>query len=88
MLSRLTDQLAAQNVKVLLFALDDSEQLEHILEQIWTYQIDGVIALTAHFDYRDIAQFEQQQIPVVLYNRQVLDHPVNTVSVDHEQGIR
>jgi DNA-binding LacI/PurR family transcriptional regulator len=88
LLSRLTDQLSAQNVKVLLFTLDTSEQLEEILEQVWTYQVDGVIALAAHFDYRDIAQFEQHHIPVVLYNRQVIDHPVNTVCVDHEQGIR
>jgi DNA-binding LacI/PurR family transcriptional regulator len=88
LLSRLTDQLAEQHIKVLLFTLDSSEQLDDLLEQIWTYQVDGVIALTAHFNYRDIAQFEQHNIPVVLYNRQVVDHPVNTVCVDHEQGIR
>ena len=88
LLSRLTENLSAQNVKVLLFTLDGSEQLEDLLEQIWAYQVDGVIALAAHFDYRDITQFEQHHIPVVLYNRQVLDHPVNTVCVDHEQGIR
>ena len=88
LLSRLTEQLSEKNVKVLLFTLDGSDQLEELLEQVWTYQVDGVIALAAHFDYRDIAQFEQHQIPVVLYNRQVLDHPVNTVCVDHEQGIR
>jgi len=50
LLSRLTEQLSEQNVKVLLFTLDGSEQLEELLEQIWTYQVDGVIALTAHFD--------------------------------------
>jgi len=88
LLSRLTDNLSEQNVKVLLFTLDASEQLEDLLEQIWTYQVDGVIAMAAHFDYRDITQFEQHHIPVVLYNRQVLDHPVNTVCVDHERGIR
>ena len=88
LLSRLTEQLSSQNVKVLLFTLDGSEQLEELLEQVWTYQVDGVIALAAHFDYRDIAQFEQHHIPVVLYNRQVPDYPVNTVCVDHEQGIR
>ncbi len=88
LLSRLTEQLSEKNVKVLLFTLEGSDQLEELLEQVWTYQVDGVIALAAHFDYRDIAQFEQHQIPVVLYNRQVLDHPVNTVCVDHEQGIR
>jgi DNA-binding LacI/PurR family transcriptional regulator len=88
LLSRLTDQLSGKGVKVLLFTLDAAEQLEKLLEQIWTYQVDGVIALAAHFDYSDIAKFEDHDIPFVLYNRQVFDHGVNSVSVDHEQGIR
>jgi DNA-binding LacI/PurR family transcriptional regulator len=88
LLSRVTDQLSDRGVRVLLFTLDESSQLEALLEQIWTFQVDGVIALTAHFDHRDIAQFEAHHIPVVLYNRQVPDHPVNTVCVDHGQGIR
>ena len=88
LLSRITDQLSDRGVRVLLFTLDKSAQLEHVLEQIFTFQVDGVIALTAHFDHRDITQFEEHHIPVVLYNRQVPDHPVNTVCVDHGQGIR
>jgi DNA-binding LacI/PurR family transcriptional regulator len=88
LLSRVTDQLSNRGVRVLLFTLDHSDQLEALLEQIWTFQVDGVIALTAHFDHRDIAQFEEHDIPVVLYNRQVPDHPVNTVCVDHAQGLR
>jgi len=88
LLSRVTDQLSARGVRVLLFTLDESSQLEELLEQIWTFQVDGVIALTAHFDHRDITKFEEHDIPVVLYNRQVPDHPVNTVCVDHAQGIR
>lgn len=88
LLSSVTDQLSERGQRVLLFTLEESEQLELLLEQIWTFQVDGVIALTAHFDHRDITQFEEHQIPVVLYNRQVPDHPVNTVCVDHSQGIR
>jgi DNA-binding LacI/PurR family transcriptional regulator len=88
LLSRVTDQLSDRGVRVLLFTLDEKHQLVELLEQIWTFQVDGVIALTAHFDHEDIAQFEEHNIPVVLYNRQVLDHPVNTVCVDHEQGLR
>lgn len=87
LLSRLTANLAEQGVKVLLFTLDAAEQLESLLEQIWTYQVDGVIALAAHFDYSDIAKFNEHDIPFVLYNRQVISHGVNSVSVDHEQGI-
>lgn len=88
LLSRITDRLSDHGVKVLLFTLDESSELDHLLEQVWTFQVDGVIALTAHFDPEDIAQFEEHNIPVVLYNRQVPDHPVNTVCVDHGQGVR
>jgi DNA-binding LacI/PurR family transcriptional regulator len=87
LLSRLTAHLSERGVKVLLFTLDAAEQLEGLLEQIWTYQVDGVIALAAHFDYSDIAQFDEHDIPFVLYNRQLVNHGVNSVSVDHEQGI-
>jgi DNA-binding LacI/PurR family transcriptional regulator len=88
LLSRLTAHLSERGVKVLLFTLDAAEQLEGLLEQIWTYQVDGVIALAAHFDYADIAQFEAHDVPFVLYNRQLFNYGVNSVSVDHEQGIR
>ena len=88
LLSILTEHLSNRGVKVLLFTLDESDQLEPLLEQLWTYQVDGVIALTAHFDHEDITQFEAHNIPVVLYNRQAPNHPVNTVNVDHNQGVR
>jgi DNA-binding LacI/PurR family transcriptional regulator len=88
LLSKVTDQLSSRGVRVLLFTLDDKDNLVELLDQIWTFQVDGVVALTAHFDPQDIAQFEEHDIPVVLYNRQVSDHPVNTVCVDHDQGIR
>jgi len=87
-LTRITEHLAARGAKVLLFTLDAADQLENLLEQIWTYQVDGVIALAAHFDHEEIEQFEAHNIPVILYNRQVPDHPVNTVNVDHSQGVR
>ncbi|MEE4216638.1 MAG: LacI family DNA-binding transcriptional regulator [Xanthomonadales bacterium] len=88
LLSRITDHLSRRGNKVLLFTLDTAEQLENILDQLWTYRVDGVIALAAHFDHKDIVQFEEHDIPVVLYNRQAPDHPVNTVNVDHAQGVR
>lgn len=88
LLTRLTEELSAKGVRVLLFTLDDPDGLEQLLEQVWTFQVDGVIALTAHFTHESISQFEEHNIPVVLYNRQVPNHPANTVCCDHEQGIR
>jgi len=87
LLTRLTEELSASGVRVLLFTLDDPDGLEELLEQVWTFQVDGVIALTAHFNHSSISQFKDHNIPVVLYNRQVPGHPVNTVCCDHELGI-
>tara|TARA_R110001583_G_scaffold2233_7_gene16419 strand:- start:3216 stop:4223 length:1008 start_codon:yes stop_codon:yes gene_type:complete len=87
-LSQVSKQLAAQNKRVLLFTLDDAEGVDELFEQIWTFQVDGVIALAAHFESDRLAQFEQHDIPVVLYNRNVPDSTANTVSCNHELGIK
>jgi DNA-binding LacI/PurR family transcriptional regulator len=87
LLTRLNEQLSAKGLRILLFTLDGAEELDEVLDRIWAYQVDGVIALAAHFEHPSIAQFEEHDIPVVLYNRQLPDHPVNAVCCDHEQGI-
>ncbi|MFT7261769.1 MAG: DNA-binding LacI/PurR family transcriptional regulator [Glaciecola sp.] len=87
-LSQVSKQLAARNKRVLLFTLDDVEGLDELFEQIWTFQVDGVIALAAHFESDRLAQFEQHDIPVVLYNRNVPDAMANTVCCNHELGIK
>jgi DNA-binding LacI/PurR family transcriptional regulator len=87
-LSQVSKQLAAQHKRVLLFTLDDVEGLDYLFEQIRTFQVDGVIALAAHFESHRLAQFEQHDIPVVLYNRNVPDAMANTVCCNHELGIK
>jgi len=87
-LSQVSKQLAARNKRVLLFTLDDVEGLNELFEQILTFQVDGVIALAAHFESHRLAQFEKHEIPVVLYNRNVLDAMANSVCCNHEQGIK
>lgn len=88
LLSRVTDHLAEHDQQVLLFTLDDPKNLEALLEQIWSFQVDGIIAMSAHIGRADISLLEQDQVPVVLCNQQLRDHPVNTVCVDHRQGIQ
>ena len=86
-LSLLYKRLSEKNERVLLFNLDDAEGLDDILEQIWTFQVDGVIALAAHFDNKSIDNFKVHNIPVVLYNRRVKGHSASSVCCNHEQGI-
>ena len=87
-LSQVSKQLAARNKRVLLFTLDNVEGLDDLFEQILTFQVDGVIALAAHFEHDRLARFEEQKIPVVLYNRNVPDAMANTVCCNHELGIK
>lgn len=86
-LSLLNKRLSEKNERVLLFNLDDAEGLEEILEQIWTFRVDGVVALAAHFDDESITQFKEHNIPVVLYNRKVSGDTTSSVCCNHELGI-
>jgi DNA-binding LacI/PurR family transcriptional regulator len=86
-LSLLNKRLSEKNERVLLFNLDDAAGLDDILEHIWTFQVDGVIAIAAHFDNKSINKFKEHQIPVVLYNRRVSGHSASSVCCNHEQGI-
>ena len=86
-LSLLNKELTARDERVLLFNLDDEEGLDDLLDNLWNYRVDGVIALAAHFDHSSIRQFEDHNIPVVLYNRKVADASASTVCCNHEQGI-
>jgi DNA-binding LacI/PurR family transcriptional regulator len=87
-LSQLNNYLAQQNKRVLLFTLDDVAGLDELLNNIWTFQVDGVIALAAHFEHDSLEQFAHHQIPVVLYNRNVPNSNANTVCCNHEKGIK
>jgi len=86
-LSLLNKRLSEKNERVLLFNLDDATGLDDLLEQIWTFQVDGVIALAAHFDNNSIEKFKDHNIPVVLYNRMVSGLSASAVCVNHDQGI-
>lgn len=87
-LSQVSKQLAVRNKRVLLFTLDEVNELDDLFEQIWTFQVDGVIALAAHFESHRLAQFDEHNIPVVLYNRNVPGAMANTVCCNHESGIK
>lgn len=87
-LTLLSLKIAKENKRVLLFTLDDADGLDNILDQLWTFQVDGVIALAAHFDHASISKFEQHRIPVVLYNREADDQSVSSVRCNHELGTK
>lgn len=86
-LSELSARFTARGVHVLLFTIDHESDVSRIIDQLWQYQVDGVVA-AAHLDEDQIALFEERQVPVVFYNRSYQDIAVNSVCCDQEGGER
>lgn len=80
-LSELTHQLARHGKRVLLFTLAHERDVGRVLNDVWQYQVDGVIAATALSDLQ-IAEFERRQVPLVIFNRALPRQSANTVSCD------
>jgi DNA-binding LacI/PurR family transcriptional regulator len=86
-LFRLTEQLSAAGLRVLLFAIDSEADVEAILEQIWQYQADGVIS-SSHLSFDQYKQLEKRGIPVVFFNRYFARHSTNVVFCDPTQQVQ
>jgi DNA-binding LacI/PurR family transcriptional regulator len=86
-LSELTQRLSQRGTRVLLFTLQRESEIDEILEQVWRYRVDGVVA-AARLSHDQVREFERHRVPFVFYNRYFQDHPVNAVCCDQEGGAR
>lgn len=86
-LSELTQRFSERGTRVLLFTLQRESEIDEILEQVWRYRVDGVVA-AARLSHEQVQEFERHRIPFVFYNRYFQDHPVNAVCCDQEGGAR
>ncbi len=86
-LSELSARCTSRGVHVLLFTIDYESDVNRIVDQLWQYQVDGVIA-AAHLDAAQIKLFEERSVPVVFYNRAYNDYPVSSVCCDQVEGER
>jgi DNA-binding LacI/PurR family transcriptional regulator len=86
-LSELSARFTDRGVHVLLFTLDHESDVGRILEQVWQYQLDGVIA-AAHLEPEQIEMFYRRRVPLVFYNRSYRDVPVSSVCCDQVGGER
>lgn len=85
--SELSARFTERGVHVLLFTLDHESDVSRTLEQVWQYQVDGVI-VAAHLSHEEIATFEERDVPLVFYNRSYADVQVSSVSCDQVEGER
>ncbi len=86
-LAELTQRFSAAGVRVLLFTLTREAEADEVLQQVWPYRVDGVIA-SAQLSPAHVAEFEKRGVPLVFYNRHLHNLPVSSVCCDQEDGAR
>lgn len=86
-LFHLNQRLVERNVHLLLFTLSSERNVEEILEEVWQYRVDGVVA-AAQFSSEQIEACRARNLPIVFYNRSSDNPHVASVCCDHERGER
>ena len=86
-LSELSAQASTRGVRILLFALPHESDIDHDLDQVMQYQVDGVVA-AVRLSPSQIGRFERRGVPVVFFNRFLHDAPTNAVCCDQLEGAR
>jgi DNA-binding LacI/PurR family transcriptional regulator len=86
-LAELTQRLAAHGVKVLLFSLSHESDVDLVLQQVWSYRVDGAI-VAARLSPEQIWDFQKRGVPLVLYNRVEERAECDSVCCDSAGGER
>lgn len=81
-LSELSNAADARGLRVMLFTLDNPAHVSDVVDQILSYQVDGVLSLT-EVPEADARVLETNGVVLVLYNRASATYPANLVSCDH-----
>ena len=85
-LFEVTERLKALNYRTLLFTVRQREDLPELLEQLWQYQVDGVVSAS----FLEAEQYEwlvERNIPVVMFNRFLEERSSNSVWCDTDNNI-
>ncbi len=77
----LSQAFSTIGVRVMLFLLEDEEEIGAVIDHILSYQLDGVIA-AAQIPRQHLDQLQRARVPVLFYNRPG-DDGCASVSCDH-----
>jgi DNA-binding LacI/PurR family transcriptional regulator len=86
-LFHLNQRLVDRKIHLLLFTVSSERNVAEILEEIWQYRVDGVVA-AAQFTPEQIEACRERSLPIVLYNRSSDNPHAASVCCDHERGER
>lgn len=87
LLVQLSRRFDERHVHVLLFTLEHESDVDKMLDQVWQYQVDGVIS-AARLSEEQVSFFEERGVPLVFYNRSFQDFPVSAICCNQEEGER
>ena len=77
-LFELNQGFSRHGVHVLLFTLHRERDIDQVIEQVFQYQVDGVV-VAATLSPDQIDRFEKRRIPLVFFNRNIQDRLVSSV---------
>jgi DNA-binding LacI/PurR family transcriptional regulator len=86
-LAEITQRLALHGVKVLLFSLSHESDVDVMLQQVWSYRVDGAI-VAARLSADQIREFQKRGVSLVLYNRVEDAAACDSVCCDSANGER
>lgn len=82
-LFQLTDRFSERGLRVLLFTINEEADVENCLNQVWQYQVDGVIS-ASHLSIDQHKLLEGRNIPIIMFNRYFDKYPTNSIWCDPE----
>lgn len=83
--AHLARAFAARGQHVLLFTLEHEAEADRVIDQIWQYRVDGVIAAVT-LPRQHVALLAKRRTPLVFINRTYPDLPTNSVCCDQAAG--
>ena len=83
--AHLSRAFAARGQHVLLFTLEQEAEADRVIDQIWQYRVDGVIAAVT-LPRQHVALLGKRGTPLVFINRTYPDLPTNSVCCDQAGG--
>ncbi len=82
-LFQLTSRFSEHGLRVLLFTINEEDDVESAIDQIWQYQADGVIS-ASYLTTEQHNLLTDRHIPVVMFNRYFDDLQTNSIWCDPE----
>ncbi len=85
--AQLSRSFTARGLHILLFTLDHEGDADRVVDQIWQYRVDGVVA-AVRLPKRHIEAFAARRLPAIFVNRLDEDVSISSVSCDQAGGER